>query len=42
MLGYDEFTDTTQVFTCLWIRIDLIVFRAMNEANDVGILLDSS
>ena len=42
MLGYDELTDTTQVFTCLRIRIDLIVLRAVNEANDVGILLDSS
>lgn len=42
MLGDDELTDTSQVFPCLRIAVDLVVLRAMDEAYDVGILLDST
>ena len=42
MLGDDELTDTSQILPCLWIAVDLVVLRAMNEAYDVGILLDST
>ena len=42
VLSDDELTDTSQVFPCLRITVDLVVLRAMDEAYDVGILLDST
>ena len=42
VLSDDELTDTSQVFPCLRITVDLVVLRAMDEAYEVGILLDST
>ena len=42
VLGDDKLTYPSQVFPCLWITVDLVVLRAMDEAYDVGILLDST
>ena len=42
VLSDDEFTDTSQVLSCLRIAVDLVVLRAMDEAYNVGILLDST
>ena len=42
MLGDDEFAYTTEGFARLGVYRDLVVLGAMDEAYDVGVLLDSS